>query len=159
MVEAAVLHRLLLFFIVLGIGISSFAALEVVDPALQKGCTINPLFSCQAVDESGRTTVGPVPDWSIGLGGFVALLLVDLPLIRSYDERYLKAILGLSLIGVVASVYFTYVEVFEIGAICPVCLSAYLANVGVLAVALLLYRMRQHALETEAGSSDEASAA
>ncbi|MCI4334807.1 MAG: vitamin K epoxide reductase family protein [Thermoplasmata archaeon] len=142
MVDARILHRLLLVCLLAGIGFSAFAAFEVLDPALQSSCSVSAFFSCGAVDKSGRTSIGPVPDWSIGLAGFVLMLAVDVPLLRSYDPRLLFGLLGLAALGLAIAGYLAYVELYLIHALCPICLGAYLSDLAVLLLALVLVRLR-----------------
>lgn len=142
MADAAIWHRTILFFLVVGLILSVYAAVETYDPALRSTCTISPYWSCAKVDSSNYTQVGPIPDWSIGVGGYLAMLAIDIPLMRSYDGRLLQGLLVLSALGIVMSVYFAYVELVLIDAFCPVCLSTYFANIGVFVPALVLLRKR-----------------
>ncbi len=153
MVQAAVLHRLLLLLILIGIVASVYATFEVLDPGLQGTCSVNSYVSCQAVDQSGHDTVGPIPDWSIGLGGFIVLLALDIPLFRTYDPRFLYAIFFLSLAGIGFALYFAYMEIVVINAICPVCTTAHLANVGVFLTTWKLISLRKSTEEEEGGTT------
>ncbi|MCI4363115.1 MAG: vitamin K epoxide reductase family protein [Thermoplasmata archaeon] len=148
MVDARLLHRLLLVSILAGIGFSLYATAEVLDPALQSSCSVSAFFSCGAVDQSGHTSIGPLPDWSIGLGGFLVLLALDLPLLATFDARLLGAVLLLSGVGLGVSLYLGYVELDIIHALCPICLGAYLSNASILLLALLLTRLRLARVET-----------
>ncbi len=143
MVQAPVLHRLLLLLVVIGLIVSIYAAFEVLDPALQGTCSINSFFSCSTVDSSGLTHVGPVPDWLIGVAGFTTLLIVDVPLFRTYDPRLLYALFVLSLGGIGFALYFAYVELALVGAVCPVCTTAHLTDVGVFLTSWKLISLRR----------------
>lgn len=143
MVDARVLHRLLLLLIVIGLFFAIYATAEVTDPALRNYCSPNPFLSCSKVDDSNHTTLGPVPDWSVGLAGFVILLLLDIQFLRTFERRYHQLLLVFSGIGVAVTAVLAYVELGIIGALCPICLGCYLANLGVFAVLILLWRLRQ----------------
>ncbi|HEV2317920.1 MAG TPA: vitamin K epoxide reductase family protein [Thermoplasmata archaeon] len=143
--DARVLHRLLLLSLIVGLAFSSFATFETYYAPLRTSCTINAFFSCGAVDQSSHTTIGPVPDWAIGLGGFVAMLALDVPLIRSYDPRYLYGVLVLATVGLALAIGLGILEVTVIHALCPICLGAYLSDAGAFGVALGLVRMRRSA--------------
>lgn len=135
------LHKVVLLGIVAGLALSIWAAVETELPALQSSCSIDPFFSCSAVDRSPYSTLfGFIPDWLVGMLGFAAMLVVDIPLYRTWKRSYLGALLVLSGLGVAMSVYFLSVELLYIGAICPVCLSTYLANGVVLVTGLALWR-------------------
>ncbi|MHB8351550.1 MAG: vitamin K epoxide reductase family protein [Thermoplasmata archaeon] len=143
MVDARTLHRALFLAILVGLAFSLYASFEVLDPALQSSCSVTPYFSCRAVDESGVTHLGPLPDWSVGLGGFLLLLALDLPLLTSYDPRLLNGVVAVSAVGAVVALGLGYVELGVIRALCPVCLGAYLSDAAVLLLALALVRMRR----------------
>lgn len=143
MVDARTLHRALLLAIVAGLAFSLYAAFEVLDPALQASCSVTPYFSCRAVDQSGYTHLGPLPDWSVGLGGFLLLLALDLPLLSSYDPRLLNGVVAVSAVGAVVALGLGYLELDVIRALCPICLGAYLSDAAVLLLALALVRLRR----------------
>lgn len=138
--DARTLHAVLPVAIVVGLGLSIFAAYESIYPAAEAACNVNGFVSCGKVDQSAHTTTFGIQDYWIGIGGFLALLAVDIPLLRTYKPSLLYTLTGLSALGAAAAVYFGYVELVVIGALCLVCLGTYLANAVVLAAALLLVR-------------------
>jgi uncharacterized membrane protein len=142
MADARVLHRLLFLCILSGLAFSLYATFEVLYPPAESSCFINSYLSCGAVDRSAFTTIGPVPDWAVGVGGFLALLALDAPLLGSYDARWLKALLVVGAVGILVAIGLGAVEILWIHALCPVCLGAYLSDVGVVVFAVWLYRMR-----------------
>ena len=140
MVDARTLHALLPVAIVIGLAFSGYAAYETLYPAAQASCSVNGFFSCSKVDQSGLTSTFGIPDYAIGVAGFVALLALDVPLLLTYRRGWLYALFGLSTIGLVFSIYLAYVELAEIQALCLICTGAYLSNVVVWAIALGLVR-------------------
>ncbi len=134
------LHAILPVLILVGLGLAIFAAAESVDPALRGFCSVSPFFSCAKVDRSGHTTTFGVPDWSIGIAGFVLLFALDVLVYRAGRGRWLDALTLVSGVGLAFSFYWASVELFVIRAFCLVCFGTYLANVAVLTVALLLRR-------------------
>jgi uncharacterized membrane protein len=158
MADARALHRLLFLLLLAGLAASVYAAIEVLVPAAANACTVNALFSCSAVDQSGLTSIGPIPDWVIGVAGFGLMLAIDLPLQRTYTPRLLDAILLLSVAGLAVAAYLSYVEIFLIHALCPVCLSTYILDAGVLLVAIVLWRLRRAPEEGRDSAASELSA-
>jgi uncharacterized membrane protein len=151
------LHKVALAGILAGLGLSLWAMLETLLPSLQSSCSVNPFLSCGAVDRSQYSVIlGVIPDWAVGLLGFAVMLAVDIPLYRTWKRSYLDALLVLSALGVIASIYFLYLEVFLIGAICPVCLSTYFANGVVLAATLALWFKGRGAPESREPDSSTA---
>jgi uncharacterized membrane protein len=111
----------------LGLIVAIFAAAEFFDASLRAVCSVSSFFSCQLVDESGLTNTLGVPDYLWGIGGFVAILVVAaLAEQRPSDLRRTYALLGVTSLGVVLSLYLLYVELAQIHALCLVCATAYL---------------------------------
>jgi uncharacterized membrane protein len=137
-VKAESVHAALLLVVIAGLGLSAFATAETYLPSLQNGCSISPFFSCTAVDRSGHTTTLGVPDWAIGLAGFVVLLALEIPLYRTWRRDLLKAVVLVSALGLAVSAYLGYVELAVIHALCPVCFSTYLADAAVFGLSLWL---------------------
>ena len=132
-------HAIILVAAFVGLGLSLYAAYEVTNTAAQASCSVSAFFSCQKVDSSSLTSTLGVPDWAWGVGGFVLLIALDVPLYRTWHRSWLTALLGASVVGLALSAYLAYVELAQIGAFCPVCGSAYLANGVVLAGAVSLF--------------------
>ncbi|MFI5412995.1 MAG: vitamin K epoxide reductase family protein [Candidatus Lutacidiplasmatales archaeon] len=132
-------HAALLLMIIAGLGLAVFATLETYIPALQSACSVNPFLSCSKVDTSGHTTTFGIPDWSVGVGGFLFLLALDIPLYRTWRRDLLTGVVVVSFLGLVTSAYFAYVELAIIHALCPVCFSTYVADGLVFVLALWLF--------------------
>jgi len=114
----------------LGLIVSIFTYLEQFEASLLNLCTVNAFISCSAVARSGKTTVLGVPDSFVGIGGFILILVVAaVAESRRRDLRWPYLLLFLTTVGIGFSVYFGYVELFEINALCPVCLTAYIFGV------------------------------
>ena len=82
----------------------------------------------------------PVAVFGVGLSA--VLLGLALAWWRTNDRRLLAAHYGLSLAGVVFELYFTYVEIFLIGAVCIWCASYGFSLVARFLVALRIWRHR-----------------
>jgi uncharacterized membrane protein len=84
------------------------------------------LHSCQTVAESSYSHLGPVPVSVLGVLGYAAILAVAAFWLRVGDrfgDWPLLAIWGMSVGGVVYSIYLTYVELFVIDAVCIWCVT------------------------------------
>jgi uncharacterized membrane protein len=137
--RAESVHAALLLVIVAGLGLSAFATYETFFPAAASVCSPTPLISCSKVDQSGHTTTLGVPDWLIGLGGFVALLALEIPLYATWRRDLLTAVVALSGIGLAVAAYLAYVELAVIHALCPVCFSTYAVDGIAFALSLWLF--------------------
>jgi uncharacterized membrane protein len=101
-----------------------------------------PLKGCEVVALSEYARIGGIPVAVFGVVLSVSLLVLALAWMRSGRIELLAAHYGLSLLGVVFEVYFTYLELFVIGAVCVWCASYGLSLVARFAVALLVWRRR-----------------
>jgi uncharacterized membrane protein len=142
MVDAPVLHRLLLALIILGLGFSLYSMAESLNSSVQTTCSVTSTVNCGNVSNSSYSHFGPVPAWSVGVGGFVLLLVLGILLMRTYDVRYLQLIVIFAVIGVGFACYFICTEII-IGSICPVCTGAHISGMAVLLVSVQLLRMRR----------------
>ena len=109
----------------IGLIVAIFAAVEFYQASLRSVCSINQFLSCGAVDTSGRTTTLGIQDYLWGIGGFLVLLLIAVVAERRPRDVRPAYLLALFATGAVAlSVYFLYVQLAEIHALCVVCATA-----------------------------------
>src|SRR5580693_6199998 len=94
-VDAETLYALLLVVLLGGLAAASYAAYEVLNPAAAAVCSVNSKVSCSAVAGSGHTTLFGVPDWAIGIAGYVAMFAIALLAYRTFDRQYLKILAAL----------------------------------------------------------------
>ncbi len=114
-------------FLAAGIGflVALFAALEYYQESLRSLCTYNAFLSCAAVDKSAYTTTLGIPDYLWGIGGFLVILIVAaISDARKSERRWYYALLFLTTAGVGFSIYFLYVQLALIGALCIICTTA-----------------------------------
>jgi uncharacterized membrane protein len=102
-----------------------------------------PLKGCEEVALSQYARVGGVPVAVFGVALSISLFFLAIAWMRSGRIELLAAHYGLSLLGVVFEIYFTYLEVFVIGAICVWCASYGVSLLARFGVALLVWRRRQ----------------
>lgn len=140
-VRAETLYALVFVFLMAGLAAAVFAWYETVNSAVTAVCSPNQSVSCAAVDHSGDTHSFGVPDWAVGIAGYVVMVGVAALAYRTFDRRYLMGLGLLSAIGVLISLVFVYQEAFVIHALCPVCTTAHLCNVGVLVCSAWLLRL------------------
>lgn len=132
----------------IGLVVSVFAGFEFYYASLSAVCTVNAFVSCALIAHSGKTTTLGIQDYLWGIAGFVAILVVaGISSRRRGDDRVTYFQLFLTTAGVALSAYFLYVELVEIGGLCPVCLAAYVCGivawVGAVGLAQRAYRRRR----------------
>jgi uncharacterized membrane protein len=98
-----------------------------------------PLHGCEQVALSEYSRIGGVPVAVFGVGLSLILLTLAIAWWRTNDGRLLAGHYGLSLLGVVFEIYFTYLELFVIGAVCVWCASYGISLVARFLVALWVW--------------------
>jgi uncharacterized membrane protein len=101
-----------------------------------------PLHGCETVALSQYSRIGGIPVAVFGVVLSLSLLTLALAWIRSGRLALLAAHYALSLVGVVFEVYFTYLEVVVIGAMCVWCVTYGLSLVARFAIALWVWIRR-----------------
>ena len=153
--RAETAHALVLLGLVAGLAFSTYAWYESVNASAQGLCSINSYVSCGKIDTSGHTTTLGIQDYLWGIGGFVVMLALDIPLFMTWNRRLLELLTLVSTAGALLSVYFAYLELVVIQGLCIICLGAYFSNLFVLAFLVVLVRMgRRGRAEAAAGRSD-----
>ena len=127
--RAETAHQLVLIGLIAGLAFSLFAGYETLNPAAEGVCSLNSYVSCAKIDLSGQTTTLGIADWIWGVGGFVVMLAIDIPLYRTWKSSLLDLLLVISGLGLLLSIYFAYLELVVIQGLCVICLGAYLSNV------------------------------
>lgn len=94
---------------------------------------------CSYVNASRYSQVNGIPVAAIGLIGFLALMVVMLLESRSafFAENGPLFEFGMSLMGVLYSIFLTYLELYVIRHICPFCVTSALAILLVLIVSTI----------------------
>jgi uncharacterized membrane protein len=101
-----------------------------------------PLHGCETVAQSPYARIAGVPVAVFGVGLSLSLLVLAVAWIRSGRIALLGAHYALSLVGVVFEIYFTYIEVAVIGAVCVWCATYGASLVARFAVALWVWVRR-----------------
>lgn len=139
-VRAETLYGLVFVCLFAGLLASVYSAYEAYNPAATSICSVSSQVSCGKVVFGPYATTAGVPNWAIGLGGFLAMALVTVLAYRSFDRRYLQLLVGLAGLGLLVSLYFVYTEVL-VGAICLVCTSGHIADAAILGLSVWLLRL------------------
>lgn len=98
-----------------------------------------PLRGCEEVATSAYSRIGGVPVAVFGVVLSLVLFSLAMAWWRTGDGRLLAMHYGLSLLGVTFELYFTYLELFVIGAVCVWCATYGLSLVARFLVALWVW--------------------
>lgn len=121
---------------VIGLGIATY--LSTVE--LQGGVPVcGPIHGCEEVARSEYSRIGGIPVAVFGVA--LSLILLSLAIAWWRTDLYvlLLAHYGLSLAGVLFEVYFIYLQVFVIGAVCIWCTSYGLSLILRFVIALAVW--------------------
>jgi uncharacterized membrane protein len=122
-----------------GLAIAGYLSLVAIQGGLPY---CGPLKGCEEVALSEYARIGGVPVAVYGVVLSISLLILAIAWMRSGRVELLAAHYGLSLVGVIFEIYFTYLEVFVIGAVCIWCASYGVSLVARFVVALWVWRRR-----------------
>jgi uncharacterized membrane protein len=124
------LHRALLILTFVGIGIAGYLT-YVHYKGLSPICAINQ--GCEKVQSSKYAKVGGVPVPLIGLIGYFSLLGTLL----ARGELARLATAGLAIFGTLFSGYLTFLELFQIHAICQWCVGSAITMTSIAVLATI----------------------
>jgi uncharacterized membrane protein len=121
---------------VIGLGIASY--LSVVE--LSGGLPVcGPLHGCETVAQSEYSRIAGIPVAVFGVGLSLVLLTLAIAWWRTNLYGLLLAHYGLSLAGVIFEVYFLYLQLFVIHAVCVWCTSYGLSLILRFVIALIVW--------------------
>jgi uncharacterized membrane protein len=133
------------------VGLAIALYLSVVE--LQGGVPVcGPIHGCEEVARSEYSRIAGIPVAVFGVG--LSLLLLTLAIAWWRTDLYglLLAHYGLSLAGVIFEIYFLYLQVFVIAAVCIWCTSYGLSLIARFVIALIVWlRNRPPGLVDEGG--------
>jgi uncharacterized membrane protein len=127
-----------LFVVISAIGILDAAYTSYEYATASFGyCYVNSKINCGGVFASGHTSIFGIPFYVFGLIWFPLLLLLALYLTDWTRLRIRSDImLPLLMIGNIFTIYLWYLELAVIGIICPLCVSLYVVNYALTALAI-----------------------
>ncbi|MEO8463173.1 MAG: vitamin K epoxide reductase family protein [Chloroflexota bacterium] len=131
---------------VVGLLIASYLAIVEVGGGVP---VCGPLKGCETVAQSEYSRIGGVPVAVYGVGLSLVLLTLALAWVRTDLRILLLTHYGLSLAGVLFEVYFIYLQIVVIGAVCVWCTSYGLSLILRFVIALAVW-LRQPRTEGDA---------
>jgi len=94
---------------------------------------------CSTVNASRYSEINGIPVSLLGLFAYLAiliLLILEIRILFSSDNSNLL-VFGISLVGVLFSVYLTYIEFFVIHAVCPFCIISAIVIVLIFIISII----------------------
>lgn len=117
---------------------SGYALNQHYAPPDLSSCDFNETISCTAVNQSEYSEVAGIPVAGIGIAGYLMFVLfAGIALVKPLKVRVMFTLLALtSLGGFLVALCLTYIELFVLKAVCPLCVisQALIAAIMVLSV-------------------------
>ncbi len=121
---------------VFGIADAAYLTYQWYEAATASWCDLNSYFSCSRVRASAFAAVGGIPTATVGVAGFLILLVLVVLAFRGAEmlgpwsvDRWL---LVFTSIGGLLGLALTLIEIFVIQAICILCVIGFGLDLGVL---------------------------
>lgn len=101
---------------VIGIGLALYLLYEYFSPPHQSLCYVNSYINCEASTKGELANTLGIPTALYGLVGYTIILISAL-------KKWPKLLFGMAAFGLLFCLRITFLEVFVINALCPVCLA------------------------------------
>jgi uncharacterized membrane protein len=118
-----------------GLAVSIYLTVEHYTASTVLACPENSVINCAKVTTSSYSKIGPVPVALLGAVYFIGMIALCLP--QAWNRQRLDAarIAGAAA-GVASSLYFVWVELFRLDAICLWCTVVHVSTVALLGAVL-----------------------
>ncbi len=126
------------------VGLTVASYLSIVE--LSGGVPVcGPLHGCETVATSPYSRIGGIPVAVFGVGLSLILLTAAIGWYRTGDGRLLAVHYAFSLVGVTFELYFTYLQLFVIDAVCVWCATYGISLILRFVIALIAWLRRDKA--------------
>jgi uncharacterized membrane protein len=123
------------------------------DSKFVPSCNINEILNCKSVMLSSQAEVFGFPNSLLGIAAFAIFLVVGISLMAGvqFPRWFWRLALVGALLGIFFSHWLAYQTTFEIGALCPYCMVAWIGNFFILS-SVIQENIR---FKVESGSDEE----
>ena len=132
--------KLVFLFVLFGLAASVYGLEHHFSKSGGGACNITAVISCDLVNRGPYSEILGFPVAGIGLIGYLMIGIVAYWYLKESDELCKHLLLGLCAGGVAFSLYLTYLEIFVIHGVCPICLSSLFSIIGAGLSAVLMTR-------------------
>ncbi len=121
-----------------GVADAGYSLEQHYAPPFSSSCDVNETISCTAVNQSEYSEFAGIPVAGIGLAGYIFFAAMAIVLLlRSQAPRLVLPAMRLAaLVALAVSLLLTYIEIFVLRAVCPLCV---ISLTLVLIITLLLF--------------------
>jgi uncharacterized membrane protein len=131
MFSQKLLWKLVKILSLVGIVLASYLLTSYLRPQTADVCRIDETVNCDAVTQGSLATVFGIPVALIGLTGYLVIFFSSLAKKKSL-------VLFMAAFGALFCLRITYLELFVVKIICPVCIACQLIMLTIVALALRL---------------------
>lgn len=129
----------MIFLAVLGIADSGYALSQHYAAPETSSCDINETISCTAINQSEYSVFLGVPVAGLGMAGYALIGGLAAAIMLRFRERFVAWLLLLvSIAALVFSLWLSWIEVFILKAVCPLCVTSLLIISAISVMALLV---------------------
>ncbi len=132
----------------LGIADSTYALKQHYAAPLTSSCDVNETISCTAVNQSSYSDVAGIPVAAAGMAGYALLAFLAGAILsgRGPAPIWRTLLLLASLAALAVSLALTYVEIFVLGAICPLCVTSLALVIVITLLTLIIVTKKRHSV-------------
>lgn len=110
------IYKAIFILSVIGIGLAVYLFYEYLSPPHQSLCYVNSYINCEASTKGALANTLGIPTALYGLMGYTIILISAL-------KKWRRLLFGMATFGLLFCLRITFLEVFVINALCPVCLA------------------------------------
>lgn len=127
------LYRWTSYLAVVGVGLAIYLLYEFLAPAHQSLCYLNSTINCEASTKGVLANTLGIPTAIWGLTGYVFIFLAAI-------KKWKRVLLGMATFGLVFCLRISFLEIFVLKVICPVCVACQLIMVVEFLLGVVIYR-------------------
>ncbi|MEI6327559.1 MAG: vitamin K epoxide reductase family protein [Candidatus Roizmanbacteria bacterium] len=131
------IYRWITYVSIFGLGLALYLLWQrLATPSFQP-CSINATVNCDAVIKGPVSLTFGIPTSLYGLTGYICILIASF-------KKWRRVVWGVATFGVLFCLRITFIEIFQLHVICPVCLACQLSMIAVWGLATRLITMSPH---------------
>ncbi|MDO8736340.1 MAG: vitamin K epoxide reductase family protein [Thermoleophilia bacterium] len=129
---------IIIFLAVLGIADSGYALHQHYAPPETSACDFNATVSCTAINQSEYSVLLGMPVAALGMAGYALIAGLAAAMIFRFRERTVAwLLLALAIPALVFSLWLTWIEIFVLKAVCPLCVTSLFVITSITVLAVL----------------------
>lgn len=131
------IYSLILMLSIIGIGLALYLLYQYYSPPHDSLCYINSTINCDASTKGELANTLGIPTGFFGLVGYIFILIASI-------KEWKKVVLGVATFGMLFCLRITFLELFVIKAICPVCLACQVNMIIILILSIMLLKTKKN---------------